>query len=136
MVCMDGASRIRYSQGFPARKDTKTPWLTLSFYMDCTKKSVPIAYERETRTVVMHTPIIPDRVVTTQRLEIDSGIKKSYQPLAMDSLGEALHTMRRHVRAAESHVLLERALARQCGLSSSTGRIGIQEKSSSSKEEE
>lgn len=138
LVCMDGASRIRYSQGFPARVDTKEPWLAMSFFMDCSKRSTPIAYERETRTVVMHTPIIPERVVTTQRLEPEE-MTRMARVGTRDSMAEALFSLRRLLRSAESYTILQRATGEEAFhrcLSISDGSIGMQEKSSSSRVEE
>ena len=129
MVCVDGACRMRYSQGFPARRGIKEGWLALTFFMDCTPQSKPVSYERETRSIVMHTPVVAERVVSTQR-------PIQHPPHTVDSLTDALHAMRRHIRSAESHTMLQRILGYRRSASSSDGSIGMLEKSSSIKDAE
>lgn len=102
MVCLDGATRMRYSHGHPTRA-TRSHWLSLTFFMDCVEQSVPVAYEEHTRIVVTQTPIHPERIVsTTPRPELPL---KNTRPSPISSL---IVRMRARLRTAESLALAGR----------------------------
>jgi hypothetical protein len=107
MMCMDGPSRMRYSHGCPSQRgDSAPPWIMLSFFLDCTRQSIAIGYERETRAVVMATPLCKDRVVAPLQTDLlPCG-------LALDLTGVLVKNMRLRLRVAESHVLAARHEAR------------------------
>jgi len=107
MVALDGAVRARYSHGHPA-EEGRGGWLGLTFLLDCTPHSFPSSYERETRAVIMETPVVPDRVVCTC---IDAKNSRK-PPVAQDCFGLTLGRLRRLVRSAESHLMAEKCLLR------------------------
>ena len=111
MLVLDGASRVRYAHGFPAWMDDGSFWLNLTFMLDCTAKSVPVAYEPETRAVIMRTPVVPERVVSTQILH-SRGDPKPGLTLGRDCMSLTLGQLRRQIRSAESHVVSEKCLKR------------------------
>jgi hypothetical protein len=106
MVCLDGDSRIRYAHGYPQGNDTKKNWFSLTFFMDCTRQSVAVGYDKETRAVVMATPIRVDRVVASRPSE--KHMQES--TLRMDLMGSLVKSMRVRLRVAESHILATRYL--------------------------
>jgi hypothetical protein len=111
MLVLDGASRIRYAHGFPAWLDDGSSWLNLTFMLDCTAKSIPVAYEPDTRAVIMRTPVVPDRVVSTQILP-SHGDSKPGMTLGRDCMSLTLGQLRRQIRSAESHMVSEKCLKR------------------------
>lgn len=111
MLVLDGTSRIRYAHGFPAWLDDGSAWLNLTFMLDCTAKSVPVAYEPETRAVIMRTPVVPDRVVSTQ-IPPPNWDSKPGMTLGRDCMSLTLGQLRRQIRSAESHVVAEKCLTR------------------------
>jgi hypothetical protein len=124
MVCLDGASRIRYAHGHPTLT-TRAPWLTFTFMLDCNRRSTAMAYERETRSVVMQTPVLSERVVRTSKpagedRPVDRG----------DAVTFLVRSMRRRLRVAESHMIAAKYADQQ---RVTGGFMGIAENSSSSK---
>lgn len=109
MMIMDGPSRMMCAQGYTAMLDDKEPFFTLTFFLDCTAKSFPIAYERETRAVIMQTPVVSDRVVSTQIAPFGT-FSSANQLLTRDPMGMTLGVLRRMLRASESHLLAERCI--------------------------
>lgn len=108
MVVLDGASRMRYSHGFPARLDDGSSWLNLVFMLDCTPQSIPLAYERETRAIIMRTPVVPERVVST-KIPANTGSSMSFP---RDCMSLTLGLLRRQIRTAESHLMTQRCFER------------------------
>jgi hypothetical protein len=112
MVCLDGASRMRHSHGHPKGADTAATaaggnnWFVLTFFMDCTRQSVAVGYERETRAVIMATPIRKDRVVASVPPESYHQASR----LGLDMMGSLVKSMRLRLRVAESHLLASRYL--------------------------
>ena len=99
MVCTDGPARVRYSHGYPCQQGEKS-WFTLTYYLDCTRQSLAVGYDRETRSLIMATPIRKDRVVPGTALDSPpSG------GLALDLMGALVKDMRLRLRVAESHLL-------------------------------
>jgi len=122
MLCLDGASRIRYAHGHPTLAKN-APWLVFTFMLDCNRRSTAAAYERETRAVVMQTPVLSERVVRTNRpagedRPVDRG----------DAVTHLVRSMRRRLRVAESHLIAAKYQQR-----TTAGSIGITENSSSSR---
>lgn len=108
MVCTDGPARMRYSHGYPslAAVDGKhgNNWFTLTFFLDCTRQSLAMGYDRETRSLIMATPVRRDRVMAGSSPEsVPSG-----GGLGLDLMGVLVKDMRLRLRAAESHVLASR----------------------------
>lgn len=99
MVCTDGHARMRYSHGYPCQQSEKG-WFTLTFLLDCTRQSLAVGYDRETRSLIMATPIRKDRVVPGTTL--DSPPRGS---VTLDLLGVLVKDMRLRLRVAESHLL-------------------------------
>jgi hypothetical protein len=112
MLVLDGASRVRYAHGFPAWLDDGSSWLNLTFMLDCTAKSFPIAYDPETRAVVMRTPVVPDRVVSTQISPQNPSSSNPGMTLGRDCMSLTLGQLRRQIRSAESHIVAETCLQR------------------------
>jgi hypothetical protein len=107
MVCVDGASRIRYSHGHPpVTACNPETWFSLTFYLACNRRSAPVAFERETKTVIMQTPVLKDRVVTSHKQALPHAVEHP------DAMGKLLTTLRRRLRATESHLLAERCAGR------------------------
>jgi len=123
MMCMDGPSRMRYSHGCPSQRgDTASPWIMLSFFLDCTRQSIAIGYERETRAVVMATPVCKDHVVAPLQTDLlPCG-------LALDLTGVLVKNMRLRLRVAESHLLAVRHESRDSSGSTmkSSSRISLE----------
>lgn len=108
MMCTDGPARMRYSHGYPcAHEAMGNAWFTLTFFMDCTRQSLAVGYDRETRALIMATPIRKDRVVATQSLEIPPSCRSSLG-VGMDLMGVLVKDMRLRLRVAESHALASR----------------------------
>ena len=85
-----------------------------------------MAYERETRSVVMQTPVLSERVVRTSKpagedRPVDRG----------DAVTFLVRSMRRRLRVAESHMIAAKCDAAQQRVMD--GFMGIAENSSSSK---
>ena len=110
VVCTDGASRMRYSHGHPASCGQDEGWFLLTFQLDCNRRSAAIAYERQTRAVIMQTPVVGDRVVTSHRnlLPATQGNMGTHT----DVISRLVVGLRRRVRVAESHQAAERSAAR------------------------
>lgn len=99
MVCTDGASRMRYSHGYPSQRgESGDGWFTLTFFMDCTRGSVATHFDRETRALVMSTPMLRDRLVGGQELPAAEGV-------GVDLMGALVKSLRLRLRVAESHLL-------------------------------
>lgn len=99
MVCTDGHARMRYSHGYPFQQSERS-WFTLTFLLDCTRQSLAVGYDRETRSLIMATPIRKDHVVSGATL--DSPPRGS---LTLDLMGMLVKDMRLRLRVAESHLL-------------------------------
>lgn len=102
MVCTDGHARMRYSHGFPSARIDRAAWFSLTFLLDCTRQSVPVAYDRETRALIMATPIRKDHVVATQNQE---NAQSPTGGPSTDPMGALVKDMRLRLRVAESHVV-------------------------------
>ena len=111
MLITDGTARMRYSHGHPANTAGK-PWLSLTFFMDCSRQSMAVAYDRETRSMIMVTPIRKDRVVATQTPE---PLPPHPSGVGLDLMGMLVKDMRLRLRVAESHVMVSRHLSRPRG---------------------
>ena len=119
MLCLDGASRIRYAHGLPQK--TGSQWLLFTFMLDCNRRSTAVAYERETRAVIMQTPVLSERVVRTCKPANEGDVPADRG----DAISSLVRNMRRRLRVAESHMIAARYQPR-------TGSIGMTENSSSS----
>ncbi len=106
MVCTDGPARMRYSHGHPSAQGKGGDWFTLTYFLDCTRQSVAVGYDRETRALVMATPVRRDRVVAAHPPE--NMPSKSSSGLGLDLMGVLVKDMRLRLRVAESHVLASR----------------------------
>jgi hypothetical protein len=107
MVCTDGACRIRYAHGYPPTTACDPEaWFCLTFHLDCNRRSGPVAFERETRAVIMQTPVIQDRVVASRKQAAPPAAKR------LDAMSRLLLAMRRRLRSTESHLLAERCAGR------------------------
>jgi hypothetical protein len=120
MVCLDGASRIRYSHGHPAIPASKDAWFSLIFFLDCTKRSMATSYERQTRAVVMKTPVLSERVVTSR-----PEVHRRVAGVEADMTSLLIRGIRHRLRAMESHQMASRYLS-----------IGTAENSSASSSKE
>jgi hypothetical protein len=109
VVCTDGASRMRYAHGHPPSSGQDEGWFFLTFQLDCNRRSLAVAYERETRAVVMQTPVVGDRVVTCKRNLLPALVGGGSHA---DAISRLVKNMRRRVRVAESHQAAERSAAR------------------------
>lgn len=102
MVCMDGPARMRYSHGHP--RASEKAWFTLTFLLDCTRQSLAVGYDRETRSLIMATPLRKDRVVASTSPEpVPRG-----EGLGLDLMGVLVKDMRLRLRVAESYILSAR----------------------------
>lgn len=110
MVITDGHARMRYSHGHPNRTCTK-PWFALTFFLDCTRQSLAVGYDRETRAMIMATPVRKDHVVATHDLD---SVPSPRGPtgLGLDLMGVLVKDMRLRLRVAESHAIVSRHLPR------------------------
>ena len=105
MVCADGACRMRYSHGYPRQwGEGGKSWFTLTFFLDCTRGSVATGYDRETRAVIMSTPVQKDRVVSGNQLESPAAASRG-AGLGLDLMDVLVKSMRLRLRVAESHLL-------------------------------
>ena len=111
MLITDGTSRMRYSHGHPCNTSGKD-WLSLTFFMDCTRQSLAVAYDRETRSVIMATPIRKDRVVATSDPD---QLPCPPSGVGLDLMGVLVKDLRLRLRIAESHVMVKRHLSRPRG---------------------
>ena len=105
MVCLDGATRLRYSHGHPTRcaSDRRSHWFMLTFFMDCTEQSTLVGFEGITRIAIMQSPIHPGRVVaTTPRVELPLRDTKA------GLINALINKMQARLRTAESLALAGR----------------------------
>lgn len=115
LVICDGPSRMRYSHGYPAPQGTHNAWFMLTFFLDCTPQSVAVGYDRETRAVIMMTPMHREQVVSSQHTEMPAA-----RGVTLDLMGVLVKNMRLRLRVAESHALAARHDAKVLSSSSST----------------
>lgn len=106
MLVLDGDSRIRYALGVPSGDNSRFHFL---FHMDCHGKSFPTSYERETRAVVMQTPVIRDHVVSTF---IDSPDSNTHNVDLRDCMSSTMSLLRRKLRSSESYLVTEQCMQR------------------------
>ena len=105
MLVMDGASRVRYAHGTPAGSTDSC--FNLIFLLDCSARSFPVSYERETRAIVMQTPVVHDRVVSTL-IDLPTA---SNPPVQMrDCYSVTMGILRRKLRASESYLIADKCL--------------------------
>jgi len=127
MMCVDGSARMRYSHGCYSKRrhGGRTPknWFTFTFFLDCTRLSQAVGYDRETRSLVMATPVQGNRVVMA--CEKRSSTPKTSEGLRLDSMGVLVKDMRLCLRAAESHLLAARCLEQVPRKSSSSSLSSI-----------
>lgn len=105
MLAMDGASRVRYAVGTPS--GTNDSRFNLIFLLDCSARSFPVSYERETRAIAMQTPVVHDHVVSTL---IDLPTTRNPPVQMRDCYSVTMGILRRKLRASESHVITEKCL--------------------------
>ena len=128
MLCTDGASRMRFSHGHPRIwSDTgeSSAWFTLTFFLDCTRQSVAVGYDRMTREVIMATPVRRDRVVASSQ----PSVVPAASGLGLDLMGVLVKDMRRRLRVAESHLLVSRHEVDRKSSSSPSSSISLERSS-------
>lgn len=109
MLVLDGASRVRYAHGTPAGLCALDSRFNLIFLMDCSSRSFPVSYERETRAIVMQTPVVHDRVVSTL---IDVLATSSPPVQLRDCFTLTISALRRKLRSSESFLITDKCLHR------------------------
>lgn len=109
MLVLDGDTRFRYSHGFPGGQQEANWFYTITIFLDSLSKSSLIGYERETRTMVMSTPMQMEHIITT-RPEIPNLCPIS---LHRDSLWRLVQGLRLRLRSAESFTLAQTVLMQQ-----------------------
>jgi hypothetical protein len=103
LMVIDGDARCRFSHGFPAGQSGGPFFCAISIFMDCLKQTELIGYERETRTLIMNTPMKTEHVITTLPAQV-SRVSHRFDTKA-DTLGRLIQRMRTRIRSAESHVI-------------------------------
>lgn len=111
MVVMDGDARFRYSHGFPVGQEICKDYYLISIFMDCMGQTSIVGYERETRTLIMATPMRMENIITTV-VEPQSR-SNVHTCLQRDTLWRIVQAMRTRVRAAESHLITKKYTSRQ-----------------------
>lgn len=105
MMILDGDARFRYSHGFPGGQDGAPVFYTITIYMDCMGQTSITGYERETRTLIMNTPMRMEHIITTRSaLQSQTNI---HTTLHRDTLWRIVQAMRMRLRSAESHLIMK-----------------------------
>jgi hypothetical protein len=103
LTIIDGEARFRFSHGFPTGQSGGPFFFAISIFMDCIKQTQLAGYERETRTLIMSTPMKTEHVITTLPEQV-SRVSHQFDTKG-DTLGRLIQRMRMRIRSAESHVL-------------------------------
>ena len=100
MMAIDGDARFRYAHGFPKGQEGAACFFSIRIFMDCIQQTGLMGYERETRTLVMTTPMVRDHIIST-RPELQSRTNV-HNTLQRDTLWRLVQQMRTRLRMTES----------------------------------
>lgn len=116
MMILDGDARFCYSHGFPGGQEGGKCFYSITICMDCIGQTSITGYERETRTLIMSTPIKMEHVITTRpAIQSQTNIQTTLQK---DPLWKIVQSMRTRVRSAESYTIMNNYKQREgapCG---------------------
>lgn len=106
MMVIDGDARFRYSHGLPKGQEGGSVFYTITISMDCVGQTSISGYERETRTLIMTTPMRMENIITIRPASpFQSNVHTTLQ---RDTLWKLVQTMRTRLRAAESHLIMQK----------------------------
>lgn len=106
MTVIDGDARFRYSHGFPMGQEGGNTFYTITMFMDCTGQTSIAGYEKETRTLIMSTPMQMEHIITIRpAIASHTNIHTSLQ---RDTLWRIVQAMRMRLRSAESHLITKK----------------------------
>lgn len=106
MMVIDGDARFRYSHGFPRGQEGCSEFYVITIFMDAMGQTSIVGYEKETRTLIMSTPMRMEHVITTRtQTQPRSDV---HTTLHRDTLWKIVQTMRTRLRSAESHLIMKK----------------------------
>lgn len=125
MMAIDGDARFRYAHGFPKGQEGGACFYSIRIFMDCIQQTGLIGYERETRTLIMSTPMVRENVIST-RPEVQSRTNV-HNTLQRDTLWRLVQQMRTRLRLTESFLITQpRGREKALGLSAETPRMSLE----------
>lgn len=120
MMVIDGDARFRYAHGFPrGQTGAGEYYYCITIYMDCIQQTSIMGYERETRTLIMTTPMVREHIIST-RPELRSRTNV-HGTLQRDTLWRLVQQMRTRLRMAESFSMVHQRVKEE--VSAETPRI-------------
>jgi hypothetical protein len=111
MMVLDGDVRFRYSHGYPGGQEGAAVFYSITILLDSMSQTSIIAYERETRTTVMSTPMRMEHIITTRPALASQTNNETL--LHRDSLWKIVQGLRLRIRSAESCLITQKYLSLQ-----------------------